>query len=347
MKYKQLGRTGLIVSELCFGTMTFAGKGFWEVVGRQSQEAADKLVAGVLDAGVNFFDTANIYSEGESEKMLGKALGKRRKEVVVATKVRGRMGPGPNDVGLSRSHILQAVEDSLTRLNTDYIDLYQIHGFDALTPIEETIRALDDLVRSGKVRYIGSSNLAAWQLMKSLWISDKYNLHRFETLQAHYSIASRDLERELVPLLQDQQIGLLVWSPLAGGLLSGKFSREGKGPENARRTSFDFPPVNKERAFNIVGVMREIAGNHGVSVAQIALNWLLNQSVVTSVIIGAKNHEQLMDNLSAPEVELSPDELAHLNEVSALPPEYPGWMISHQALDRYPESPPEKKGKKN
>ncbi len=341
MKYKQLGRTGLLVSELCFGAMTFAGKGFWEVIGQQPQEAVNNLVARALDAGVNFFDTANVYSEGESEKMLGQALGKRRREVVVATKVRGRMGPGPNQVGLSRGHIMQAVEDSLTRLGTDYIDLYQIHGFDPLTPLEETMRALDDLVRSGKVRYLGCSNLAAWQLMKSLWISDKYNLHRFETLQAYYTIAGRDLERELVPLLQDQQIGLLVWSPLAGGLLSGKFHRDGEGPAGARRATFDFPPVDKERAFDVVDVMRAIAAGREVSVAQIALSWLLHQPVVTSVIIGAKNEEQLADNLAAPQVELSADELARLNEASALPPEYPGWMISRQAENRYPAPPPQ------
>jgi aryl-alcohol dehydrogenase-like predicted oxidoreductase len=341
MKYKQLGRTGLLVSELCFGTMTFAGKGFWEVIGQQPQEAANNLVARVLDAGINFFDTANVYSEGESEKMLGKALDKRRQEVVVATKVLGRMGPGANEAGLSRGHIMQAIEDSLTRLGTDYIDLYQIHGFDQLTPIEETMRALDDLVQSGKVRYIGCSNLAAWQLMKSLWISEKNNLHRFETLQAYYTIAGRDLERELVPLMQDQQIGLLVWSPLAGGLLSGKFYREGEGPKDSRRAQFDFPPIDKDRAFNTVDVMREIAADRGVSVAQIALSWLLHQPVVTSVIIGAKNDEQLTDNLAAPQIELSVDELARLDKVSVLPPEYPGWMLRQQAQGRYPEAPQE------
>jgi len=337
MRYKQLGRTGLLVSELCFGTMTFGGKGFWEVIGQQTQETADNLVARVLDAGINFFDTANIYSEGESEKMLGKALGSRRKDVVLATKVRGRMGPGANEIGLSRGHIMQAAEDSLRRLGTDYIDLYQIHGFDQLTPLEETLRALDDLVHSGKVRYIGCSNLAAWQLAKSLWISDKHNLYRFETLQAYYTIAGRDLERELVPLLQDQEIGLLVWSPLAGGLLSGKFEREGQGPDNSRRASFDFPPVDKERAFNVLDVIREVAAQHQASVAQIALSWLLHQPVVTSVLVGAKNEQQLADNLSAPEVRLSTDELTRLDEVSALPPEYPGWMLHRQSQDRYPE----------
>lgn len=336
MEYKQLGSTGLLVSELCFGTMTFAGKGFWKAIGEVPQKAADNLVAQALDAGVNFFDTANVYSEGEAEKLLGKALGKRRQDVVVATKVRGRTGPGANDVGLSRGHIMQAVEASLTRLDTDYIDLYQIHGYDELTPLEETMRALDDLVRSGKVRYIGCSNLAAWQIMKALGISDNHDLHRFETLQAYYTIAGRDLERELVPILQDRGMGLLVWSPLAGGLLSGKFYREGEGPEDARRAKFDFPPVDKERAFNILDVMRGIAENHNVSVARIALSWLLHQSVVTSVIIGVKNEEQLTDDLASPDVTLSEEELSRLDEVSALPPEYPGWMLHRQGRNRFP-----------
>ncbi|HPR63344.1 MAG TPA: aldo/keto reductase [Thermoanaerobaculia bacterium] len=342
MKYNRLGNTGLLVSELCFGTMTFGGKGFWTVVGQQPQSVTDSLIARVLDAGINFIDTANIYSEGESEKILGKALGKRRKDIVLATKVRGRMGPGANEVGLSRGHIMKSVEDSLFRLGTDYIDLYQIHGFDELTPMEETLRALDDLVRSGKVRYLGCSNLAAWQLMKALWISDKLNLHRFETLQAYYTVAGRDLERELVPLLKDQKLGLMVWSPLAGGLLSGKFHRDGEGPDNARRASFDFPPVDKERAFNVVDVMRKIASDRSVSPAQIALSWLLHQSVVTSVIIGAKTEEQLADNLAAPDVKLSNEELARLDKVSTLPPEYPGWMIERQGQGRYPELPEKK-----
>jgi aryl-alcohol dehydrogenase-like predicted oxidoreductase len=339
MKYKQLGRTGLLVSELCFGTMTFGGKGFWSVIGQLPQNAADLLIDRVLDAGINFIDTANVYSEGESETILGKALGKRRKDVVLATKVFGRMGPGPNETGLSRGHIMQAVEESLMRLGTDYIDLYQIHGFDQVTPIEETLRALDDLVRSGKVRYIGCSNQPAWHLMKSLWISDKYNLNRFESLQAYYTIAGRDLERDIVPVLQDQKLGLMVWSPLAGGLLSGKYNRQGKGPGGARRVDFDFPPVDKERAFNAVDVMREIANTKNVSVAQIALSWLLHQPVVTSVIIGAKTPEQLSENLAAPDVNLSIDDLARLKEVSELPAEYPGWMIERQSVNRFPEPP--------
>ena len=339
MKYKKLGRTGLLVSELCFGTMTFGGKGFWKAIGQLPQEAADNLVARVLDAGINFIDTANVYSEGESEKILGKALGKRRQDVVLATKVHGRMGPGPNDTGLSRRHILQSVEASLTRLSTDYIDLYQIHGFDAFTPLEETLRVLDDLVRSGKVRYLGCSNLAAWQIMKSLWVSDRYNLHRFESLQAYYTIAGRDLEREIVPVLEDQNLGLMVWSPLAGGLLSGKFDRNGSGPDGARRVDFDFPPVNKDRAFDAVDVMREIARDKNASVAQIALSWLLHQPVVTSVIIGAKTPEQLAENLAAPAIELTDDELARLKSVSQPPAEYPGWMIERQAEYRFPEPP--------
>jgi aryl-alcohol dehydrogenase-like predicted oxidoreductase len=332
MKYKQLGRTGLLVSELCFGTMTFGGKGFWTVIGQLLQDAANDLIDRALDAGINFIDTANVYSEGESEKILGKALGKRRADIVLATKVLSRMGPGPNETGLSRAHIMQAVEDSLTRLGTDYIDLYQIHGFDALTPMEETLRALDDLVHSGKVRYIGCSNLAAWQLTKSLWISDKFNLHRFESLQAYYT-------REVVPLLEDQKLGLMVWSPLAGGLLTGKFDREGKGPVEARRAEFDFPPVDKERAFDLVDVMREIADEKNVTVAQVALSWLLHQPVVTSVIIGAKTPEQLADNLASPDVVLSDEDLARLREASELPPEYPGWMLTRQSRHRFPETP--------
>ncbi len=246
MKYRRLGQTGLFVSELCFGAMTFGGRGFWTVVGQLGQEEADRLVFRALDEGVNFFDTADVYSEGESERLLGKALGTQRKHVVLATKVRGRAGPGPNDVGLSRGHIMASIDASLQRLGTDYIDLYQIHGFDPLTPFEETLRALDDIVRMGKVRYIGCSNLAAWQIMKSLGLSTHHGWARFDSLQAYYSIAGRDLEREIVPLLIDQGLGLMVWSPLAGGLLSGKFKQDGSGPEGSRRASFDFPPVDKD-----------------------------------------------------------------------------------------------------
>jgi len=336
MKYRRLGNTGLFVSELCFGAMTFGGRGFWSAIGKLGEDDADRLVFRALDEGVNFFDTADVYSEGESERLLGQALGRQRKHIVLATKVRGRSGPGPNDVGLSRGHIMASIDASLQRLGTDYIDLYQIHGFDELTPFEETLRALDDIVRMGKARYIGCSNLAAWQLMKALGISDRNGWSKFVSLQAYYTIAGRDLEREIAPLLQDQGLGLMVWSPLAGGLLSGKFSRDGASPEGARRASFDFPPVNKERAFDIIDVMREIATAKRVSVSLVALAWLLSKPYVTSVIIGAKTMEQLDDNLGATEVTLDESELAKLNEVSALAPEYPAWMIERQGADRMP-----------
>lgn len=339
MKYDTLGNTGMYVSKLCLGTMTFGGRGFWEVIGQLGQETVTRLVDRSLDAGINFIDTANVYSFGESERLLGEALKGKRDRVVLATKVRGRMADGPNEVGLSRKHIFDQVHASLKRLQTDYIDLYQIHGYDRITPFEETLRALDDLVHQGKVRAIGASNLAAWQLMKALGISRHLGLARFASLQAYYTLAGRDLERELVPLLQDQNLGLMVWSPLAGGLLSGKFSREAAGPEGTRRASFDFPPVDKERAFKVIDAIRPIADIHEVSVAVIALAWLLHRSVVTSVIIGAKNMDQLEDNLKAVDVHLSPDELASLDEVSALPAEYPQWMLARQDGGRAPDEP--------
>ncbi len=337
MKYKILGDTGLKVSELCLGTMTFGGKGYWTAIGELTQEPVDELVKRSVDAGINFIDTANVYSEGLSEEMTGKAirnLGLKRDDLVIATKVRGKMGEGPNRSGLTRKHIMQQVEESLRRLNTDYIDLYQIHGYDPLTPIEDTLWTLDDLVKSGKVRYIGCSNLAAWQLMKALSFSKYTRVARFDSLQAYYTIAGRDLERELIPLLNDQKVGLMVWSPLAGGLLSGKYGRNMEGPEDSRRINFDFPPVNKEKAFDIIDVMQPIAHEKGISVAQLALAWLLHQPAVTSVIIGAKKTEQLEDNLKSIDVKLTAEELQKLNEVSKLPSEYPGWMLERQGQDR-------------
>ena len=337
MNYRMLGRTGLYVSELCFGAMTFGGEGFWKVVGSQGQSEADALVGRCLEAGINFFDTADVYSNGQSEQLLGKALGARRKDIVLATKVRGRTGPGVNELGLSRGHILDSVHASLKRLGTDYIDLYQIHGFDAETPLDETLRALDDLVRQGKVRYLGASNLAAWQLMKALGISEHRGLSRFESLQAYYSIAGRDLERELVPLMKDQRVGLMVWSPLAGGFLSGKFRRDSQGPEGSRRASFDFPPVDRERAYSVIDVMDGIAKSHSTSVARVALAWLLHQPHVTTLVIGAKTAEQLEDNLAASSLQFTPEQLAALTTASALPPEYPGWMLARQGEDRAPK----------
>jgi aryl-alcohol dehydrogenase-like predicted oxidoreductase len=338
MQYKTLGDTGLLVSTLCFGTMTFhGGAGVFRAIGTVNQAEADELVKAPIDAGINFFDTADVYSEGESEKTLGqslKNLNLARNEVIIATKVFGRTGPGRNDVGASRGHIIDAVDASLRRLQTDHIDLYQIHGNDAITPIEETLRALDALVQHGKVRYIGVSNWQAWKLSKALAISQFKNLARFDTLQAYYSIAGRDLERDLVPLLEAEKTGLLVWSPLAGGLLSGKFSRENQKPEDSRRSQFDFPIVDKERTWRILDVMAPIAKAHNCSPARISLAWLLAKPVVTSVIIGAKRLEQLTDNIAAMDLKLTEDELKQLDDVSALPPEYPGWMLPYQSSNR-------------
>jgi aryl-alcohol dehydrogenase-like predicted oxidoreductase len=342
MKYRVLGRTGLFVSEVCLGTMTFGGRGFWRAIGQLDQNATTALVRAALDAGVNFLDTADVYSEGESERLLGRALkdiGANRADLVIATKVRGRTGPGPNAVGLSRGHIITAVQESLKRLDTDYIDLYQIHGADIVTPIDETLRALDDLVSGGLVRYVGCSNLMAWQIAKALGLSAARDWARFEAVQAYYSIASRDIEREIVPLLTAEALGLMVWSPLAGGLLSGKFKREGAGPNDARRTSFDFPPVDRDRVFAIIDVMRPVAERHGASVARVALAWLLHQKHVTTVIIGAKTIEQLQDNIAATELRLTEDELATLDKASALKPEYPRWMIDRQNAERVPAAP--------
>lgn len=340
MKYRQMGRTGLYVSEICLGTMTFSGQGTqWQQIGKVDQSGVNGLVETALKAGVNFIDTADVYSEGQSEVMLGQALRDldvKREDVIIATKVRSRMGLGPNAVGLSRGHIMDAVEASLKRMKLDHIDLYQIHGADLVTPIDETLRALDDLVSRGLVRYIGCSNMAAWQIMKALGVSAKHDHARFETVQAYYTIAGRDLEREIVPLIDDQNLGLMVWSPLAGGLLSGKFGRNAATPNDARRITFDFPPVNKEHAFDVVDAMRPIANTHGVSVARIALAWLLHQKAVMSVIVGAKTVEQLKDNLAATEIKLSADELTALDKASALPIEYPQWMLNRQHTGRVP-----------
>lgn len=337
MKYNLLGNTGLKVSELCFGTMTFGGKGMFSVIGNLGQQAADELIKQAVDGGINFIDTANVYSEGMSEEITGQAvrnLGLNRDELVIATKVRGKMGEKPNDIGLTRKHIMQQADASLKRLKMDYIDLYQIHSYDPQTPVEETIRALDDLVRSGKVRYIGASNMAAWQLMKALGYSTYNHMEKFVSLQAYYTIAGRDLERELIPLLNDQKLGLMVWSPLAGGLLSGKYNRNEEKKEGGRRANFDFPPVNKERAFDIIDVLTPMAEAKKASVAQLSLAWLLHQQAVTSVIIGANKTEQLADNLKSVDVKFTAEELQQLDTASKLSAEYPGWMLERTAVDR-------------
>ncbi|MDU6685193.1 MAG: aldo/keto reductase [Enterobacteriaceae bacterium] len=335
MRYQKLGNTGLFVSELCLGTMTFGGEGgMWGKIGQLDQAQADKLVGSALDAGINFIDTANVYSEGRSEQITGQALKNLkvpRENVVVATKVFGETGTaGVNSRGSSRYHIIGSVKESLRRMQLDHIDLYQLHGFDPATPMEEMLYALDNLVQHGHVRYIGVSNWAAWQIAKALGISERLGLARFASLQAYYTIAGRDLERELAPMLQSENVGLMVWSPLAGGLLSGKYSRDGKGEEGSRRLEFDFPPVNKDRAFDCIDVMRVIAEAKGVSVAQIALAWLLHQPVVSSVIIGAKRPDQLDDNIAATHIRFTDDELRQLDAVSTLPREYPGWMLERQ-----------------
>ena len=337
MRYRKLGNTGLIVSEMCLGAMTFgSGEGMWSTVAGVSQEGVTDLIKTAFDRGINFIDTADFYSNGRSEVVTGNALkviGAPRDSYVLATKVLLRMGSGHNQIGLSRYHIMENIDASLKRLQVDHIDLYQIHGRDPFTPLEETLDALDDCVRAGKVRYLGLCNLSAWEITKSLWISDKKNLARFESLQMYYSVAGRDIEREIVPLANDQKLAILPWSPLAGGLLSGKFSRD-TSPEGARRSTLDFPPVDRERAYNAIDVMRPIAADNLVSVAQVALAWLLAQPHVTSVIIGAKNQEQLLDNIAATDLELSPEQLQAISAASALQSEYPQWMLTRQSADR-------------
>ena len=338
MRMNKLGRTGLLVSELCLGTMTFGGgEGIWKSIGALQQEEAERLVGRAVEAGINFIDTADVYSSGVSEQITGQALRNlniAREDVVIATKAFGPMGPGANSKGNSRVHILNAVKASLKRLQLDHIDLYQIHGFDPVTPIEETVRALDILVQHGHVRYVGVSNWAAWQIMKALGVAERLGLARFESLQAYYTLAGRDLEREIVPMLNSEGVGLMVWSPLAGGLLSGKYSREDETGGSGRRANFDFPPVDRERGYACIDAMRPMAEQRGVSVAQIALAWLLHQKAVSSVIIGANRLDQLEDNLGATDVALSGQELDQLGAVSALPAEYPGWMLDRQGSNR-------------
>ncbi len=337
MKYKVLGNTGLKVSTLCLGTMNFGGKGYFKVMGDLNQAAIDEQMKLATESGINFIDTANVYSEGVSEEMIGRSIKNMnltRDDLVLATKVRGGMGKGPNDRGLSRKHIIRQAEESLKRLETDYIDLYQIHSSDPLTPIEETLKALDDLVRSGKVRYIGASNVAAWHLMKALAFSNYTNTEKFVSLQAQYSIASRDVERELVPLINDQKVGLMVWSPLYGGLLSGKYTRQEAEEKKGRIAAFNVQPHIIERAFKILDVLHPMAHSKNATVSQLSLAWLLHQPVVTSVIIGANKTEQLQDNMKAIDISFTPEELQQLDELSKLSPEYPGAVIEAMSGDR-------------
>ena len=330
MRYNKLGSTGLFVSEICLGTMTFGGTGAFEAIGNVQQADADALVARALEAGVNIIDTADTYSGGASERITGQALknlGTARDEVVIATKVFGDMGTGPNQRGSSRAHILAAAKASLARLQTDYIDLYQLHGFDPATPIEESLEALTDLVRQGHVRYIGVSNWAAWQISKALGIAALHHFAKFASLQAYYSLAGRDLERDVVPMLASENVGLLVWSPLVGGLLGGKVSREQQSENGTRRSTLQFPPVDMDRAYDVIDALKKLAAQKNASVAQVAIAWLLRQPRVTSVVVGAKRVDQLNDNLGAVDVVLTEDDLRALESVSALPAEYPGWML--------------------
>ena len=342
MKYRLLGRTGLKVSELCLGTMTF-GDNFLNIAA-VDQAGANQMVARCLEAGINFFDTADVYSYGQSETILGQALkdsGVARDQVIVATKVRGSMSEDAakgtadvNNVGLSRQHILASVEKSLSRLATDYIDLYQVHGWDMLTPVEETLRALDDLVRQGKVRYVGCSNWSARHLMKALVLSAQKGWAGFVSLQAYYSLVGRDLEHELLPLCREEGVGVLPWSPLSGGFLSGKYRRDNPNPEGARRTNFQFPAIDEARGFDAVETLDEIAKKKGATVPQVALAWLLAQPGVTSIIIGANKMSQLEDNLKAADIELSEEEVEQLSRTTAPPSMYPQWMIELQNQGR-------------
>lgn len=336
MKMNFLGNSGIKVSELCFGAMTFGGRGYWRNIGEVEQHDANDIVAMAIDGGINFFDTADVYSEGLSEEILGKALGPKRKEIILATKVRGRTGKGPNDIGLSRLHIIENCNASLKRLGTDYIDLYQVHNFDPFTPQEETLSTLTDLVRAGKVRYIGASNHSGWQLMKALAVSEKYNFEKYITSQSFYSLIARELENEIVPLCLDQKLGILPWSPLGGGFLTGKYKRGEKRPENARRTDKEnqFLKFDEEKGFDIIDVLDKIAKNHNATITQAALNYLLRKPAVTSVIIGARTKEQLADNLSTSKWEMIAEEVKHLDEVSILPRVYPYWMQQMMNQDR-------------
>ncbi|HET7085042.1 MAG TPA: aldo/keto reductase [Rhizomicrobium sp.] len=345
MKFNRLGHTGLYVSELCMGTWGFSGRNYFGgAIGTLSQKDATGFIGRALEAKINFIDTANVYSFGDSEAMTGQALkdlGVKRSDVVLATKVFGRMASGPNDIGASRGHIMDAVRESLERLQTDHIDLYQIHHSDPITPLEETMRALDDLVREGLVRYVGVSNWEAWKMMKANGIAERLGLSRIVSHQIYYSLAGRDIEQEIVPVMNDQNIACMVWSPLAGGYMAGKYTPgEGVRAEPGRRAQFDFPPVDKEKADKIVVAMREIAEKHGVSVACVGLTWVRQKPFITSTIIGATTMEQLNDNIASVNFSLSAEEMARLDELSADRSQYPYWMIARNNTTRIPTDKP-------
>jgi aryl-alcohol dehydrogenase-like predicted oxidoreductase len=336
MDYRQLGSSGLRVSALTLGTMTFGGTGNFAAVGSTDVAGATRQIDLCLDRGINFIDTANVYSAGQAEEILGAAIKGRRDSVLLATKARMPMGSGPNDAGLSRHHLIAECEASLRRLGVDHIDLYHVHEWDGQTPLEETIEALDSLVRSGKVRYVGASNYSGWQLMKALGVADRHGYQRFVTQQIYYSLQARDAEYELVPLAVDQGVGILVWSPLAGGLLSGKYRRGVEPPAGSRQlTDWDEPPVrDQDQLYDVVDALVEIGEGHGVSAAQVAIAWLLTRPGIVSVIVGARTDEQLADNLGAADLRLSDGELQRLEEVSRPPLIYPHWHQAKTARDR-------------
>jgi len=336
MEYRQLGRSGLRVSALTLGTMTFGGRDNFANVGSTDVAGARRQIDMCIDAGVNVIDTADVYSRGLSEEIVGEALQHPRDQVLIATKARMSMGDGPNDAGLSRHHLIASCEASLRRLNTDYIDLYQVHEWDGQTPLEETLEALDQLVRSGKVRYVGCSNYAGWQLMKAMGISEREHLQRFVSQQVYYSLQARDIEYEIVPACVDQGLGILVWSPLAGGLLSGKYRRGQDGPEGSRHlTDWNEPPVrDSDQLYDVIDALVEIAETHSASPAQVALAWLLGRPGVASLIVGARTDEQLADNLGAADLALSEDERSRLEELSRPPLTYPFWHQAKTAKDR-------------
>lgn len=338
MEYRYLGRSGLLVSTLSFGTMTFGGGGDFAATGNVQLDEAKRQVDICLDAGVNLFDTADIYSDGQSEEILGAAIGKhRRQNVLLSTKAFFRTGPGPNDKGSSRLRLIQCCEASLRRLNTDYIDIYHLHSFDAFTPLEETLQTLDQLIRDGKIRYIACSNFSAWHLMKALGIAEQKGYQRFVAHQSYYTLLSRELENELIPLGIDQGVSALIWSPLSYGLLSGKYNRKSPKPDNTRLISWELPgTVDWEHLYNIVDKLEEIATTHHVSISEVALNWLLQRPTIASVIVGARNETQLKQNLHTATWKLSSEEVKALELVSRTPEIYPYWHQHRYAGDRNP-----------
>ncbi|MFD2522721.1 aldo/keto reductase [Emticicia soli] len=342
MEYRQLGASGLQVSVLSFGTATFGGGNeFFKAWGSTQVEEATRLVDLCLEAGINLFDTADIYSDGLSEEILGKAIAGKRDQLLISTKATFTFGKGPNNQGSSRFHLLKQVEGSLKRLNTDYIDVYHMHGFDGVTPVDETLRTLDDLVQSGKVRYIAASNFSGWHLMKSLAISEKYGWNRYVAHQVYYALTNRDYEWELMPLGIDQKVGAIVWSPLAGGLLGGKYKRSQPKPTHTRTAQGGSPipaaVVDDELLYNVVDVLEDIAAETGKTIAQVAINWVLQRPTVSSIIVGARNETQLKENFEAIGWNLTNEQIQRLDKASEVPPIYPYW---HQRQNLTLNPPP-------